>query len=93
MRDDYVGELSMLGEFEGDIVRVDQAELETVLPAIGGEVRILSVAPARECRGLHAKLLELDIDKFRAKVEVTSSGAERGRVLSLDYEHVCKVQR
>lgn len=91
--DEFMGELSMLGEFEGDIVRVDQAELETVLPAVGGEVRILRVAPQRECRGLHARLLELDIDRYKAKVEVTSGGAERGRVLSLDYEHVCKVQR
>lgn len=38
--DKYVGEIAMQGS--GDVVRVDQAELETVIPKPGGRVAVLN---------------------------------------------------
>ena len=42
--DRYVGEISMLDS--GDVIRVDQAQLETVIPSPGGSV-LVSAAPPR----------------------------------------------
>ncbi|CAI5480680.1 unnamed protein product [Closterium sp. Yama58-4] len=83
--DRYVGEIKTLEE--GHVVRVDQEELETVLPQIGGVVRIVNGA----YRGSLAKLVGVDTEKFCAKVEI-QKGAFDGRVISrIDYEDICKV--
>lgn len=44
MIDKYVGEIAMLDS--GDVVRVDQAQLETVIPSPGGSV-LVSVGGAQ----------------------------------------------
>jgi DNA/RNA-binding protein KIN17 len=83
--DKYVGEIEMLESKH--VLRVDQAELETVIPQIGGLVRIVNGA----YRGATAKLLGVDTDKFCAKVQI-EKGAYVGRVLkAVEYEDVCKV--
>ncbi|ONI12054.1 hypothetical protein PRUPE_4G141400 [Prunus persica] len=62
--DKYVGEIEMLESKH--VLRVDQAELETVIPQIGCLVKIVNGA----YRGSNAKLLAVDTDKFCAKVQI-----------------------
>ncbi|KAF5960166.1 hypothetical protein HYC85_001375 [Camellia sinensis] len=83
--DKYVGEIEM---FETKhVLRVDQEELETVIPQIGGIVRIVNGA----YRGSNARLLAVDTDKFCAKVQI-EKGIYDGRVIqAVDYEDICKV--
>eukprot|EP00903_Cladosiphon_okamuranus_P006907 g6722.t1 len=81
----YVGEVKMLDS--GDRLRVDQDDLETVIPAVGGELLIVN----GRCRGERATLLSLDTDAFAASVRVTSDGPDFGTVLDkVEYEDVCK---
>ncbi|MCL7038466.1 hypothetical protein MKW94_025570 [Papaver nudicaule] len=81
----YVGELQMLDTKH--VLRVDQEELETVIPQIGGLVKIVNGA----YRGSNARLLKVDTDKFSAKVQI-EKGIYDGRVLqAVDYEDICKI--
>ncbi|XP_021295483.1 KIN17-like protein [Herrania umbratica] len=82
--DKYVGEIEM---FESKhVLRVDQEELETVIPQIGGLVRIVNGA----YRGSNARLLGVDAEKFCAKVQI-EKGVYDGRVIkAIEYEDICK---
>ncbi|KAL5569083.1 hypothetical protein UlMin_025658 [Ulmus minor] len=83
--DKYVGEIEMLESKH--VLRVDQEELETVIPQIGGLVRIVNGA----YRGSNARLLAVDTDKFSAKVQI-EKGVYDGRVLkAVEYEDICKI--
>ncbi|KAF2296059.1 hypothetical protein GH714_035896 [Hevea brasiliensis] len=83
--DNYVGEIEMLESKH--VLRVDQEELETVIPQIGGLVRIVNGA----YRGSKARLLGVDTEKFCAKVQV-DKGIYDGRVLkAVEYEDICKL--
>lgn len=83
--DRYVGEIEMLES--NHVLRVDQEELETVIPQIGGMVRIVNGA----YRGSSARLLGVDTEKFCAKVQI-EKGVYDGRVLkAIEYEDICKV--
>ncbi|CAI5507160.1 unnamed protein product [Closterium sp. Naga37s-1] len=85
--DRYVGEIKTLEE--GHVVRVDQEELETVLPQIGGVVRVVNGA----YRGSLAKLVGVDTERFCAKVEI-QKGAFDGRVIpKIDYEDISMAAR
>jgi DNA/RNA-binding protein KIN17 len=83
--DKYVGEIEM---FESKhVLRVDQDELETVIPQIGGLVRIVNGA----YRWSNARLLSVDTEKFCAKVQV-EKGLYDGKVLrAVEYEDICKI--
>ena len=73
----------------GLVVRVDQAELETVIPALGGLVLIVNGA----YRGSIARLLAVDTDNFCAKVQI-GKGAYDGRILpKVEYEDLCKLHK
>lgn len=83
--DKYCGEIEMLENKH--VLRVDQEELETVLPQIGGLVKIVNGA----YRGENARLLAIDTDKFCAKVQI-EKGIYDGRVLkAVEYEDICKL--
>ncbi|XP_050387556.1 KIN17-like protein [Argentina anserina] len=83
--DKYVGEIQMLESKH--VLRVDQKELETVIPQIGCLVKIVNGA----YRGSNARLLAVDTDKFCAKVQI-EKGVYDGRVLqAVDYEDICKL--
>lgn len=83
--DKYVGEIEMIESKH--VLRVDQNELETVIPQIGGLVRIINGA----YRGLNARLLKVDVEKFCATVQV-EKGIYDGRVLkAIEYEDISKV--
>ncbi|EPS68155.1 hypothetical protein M569_06617 [Genlisea aurea] len=83
--DRYVAEIEMIENKY--VLRVDQEELETVIPQIGGAVRIVNGA----YRGERAKLLAIDADKFSARVQI-DKGIYDGRILrAVEYEDICKV--
>lgn len=66
----------------GDVLRIGQAELETVLPSVGGSVLVVNGAH----RGSRGTLESLDVDKFCANIKL-----ENGQVHALPYEDVCKI--
>ena len=74
---------SLLRPSAAAALQVDQAELETVLPAPGGVVVV--VRGAR--RGEKGEMLEIDVDKFRARVALGGSGEKAW----FEYEDVCKL--
>ncbi|KAK4353714.1 hypothetical protein RND71_025908 [Anisodus tanguticus] len=83
--DKYVGEIEMLENKH--VLRVDQEELETVIPQIGGLVRIVNGA----YRGSKARLLAIDTDNFCAKVQI-ERGIYDGKILkAIDYEDISKL--
>lgn len=83
--DKYVGEIEMLESKH--VLRIDQEELETVIPQIGGLVRIVNGA----YRGSNARLLSVDTEKYCAKVQI-EKGIYDGRVLkAIEYEDICKI--
>lgn len=57
--------------------------METVLPSVGGSVKILKGAN----KGHMARLEAIDIDKFQAQIQL--SGGEK---VWMEYEDICKVQ-
>ena len=82
--DKYVGEIKMIDSKH--VLRVDQEELETVIPHIGGPLRIVNGA----YRGSNARLLAVDTEKYSAKVQI-EKGIYDGRVLqAVEYEDICK---
>ncbi|XP_009611639.1 KIN17-like protein [Nicotiana tabacum] len=83
--DKYVGEIEMLENKH--VLRVDQEELETVIPQIGGLVRIVNGA----YRGSNARLLAIDTNNFCAKVQI-ERGIYDGKILkATDYEDISKL--
>jgi DNA/RNA-binding protein KIN17 len=83
--DKYVGEIEMLESKH--VLRVDQDELETVIPQIGGLVRIVNGA----YRGSNARLISVDTERFSAKLQV-EKGLYDGKVLkAIEYEDICKI--
>ncbi|PWA35992.1 DNA/RNA-binding protein Kin17, conserved region [Artemisia annua] len=83
--DKYVGEIEMIESKHK--LRVDQEELETVIPQIGGVVRVVNGA----YRGSNARLLSVNTEKFCAKVQI-EKGVYDGRVIqAIEYEDICKV--
>ena len=76
----YVAEVCMTDS--GDVLRIDQAQLETVLPSPGGAVVVLAGKHASS----HAIMVSVDTAKFQAQVEL-----HNGSKLWLDYENVCKL--
>lgn len=83
--DKYVGEIEMLESKH--LLRVDQEELETVIPQIGGLVRIVNGA----YRGSDARLHSVDTENYCAKVQI-EKGIYDGRVLkAIEYEDICKI--
>lgn len=81
----YVAEIKMIDS--GHVLRIDQQELETVLPQIGGFVRIVNGA----YRDSNAKLMGINTEEFSAKVQI-EKGAFDGRVLpNVQYEDICKL--
>ncbi|KAL2558237.1 KIN17-like protein [Forsythia ovata] len=83
--DKYVGEIEMLESKH--VLRVDQEELETVIPQIGGLVKIVNGA----YRGSNARLLSVNTENFCAKLQI-EKGIYDGRVLkAVEYEDICKL--
>ena len=73
---------------DGTLIKLDQEELETVIPSAGGAVLIVNGAH----RGATAKLLSINVDAFTASVRI-DGGAHAGRTVEVEYEEVSKLDR
>jgi len=81
----FIGEIEMLKS--GDVLRLDQIDLETVLPSIGGKVLFVNGVH----RGEQGILQAIDVKKFCATVKLITS-VHRGEVIQkVDYEHISKL--
>ncbi len=65
---------------------MDQAQLETVLPAEGGTVVVVRGPHKGSC----AQMLAIDVDKFSAQVQFLTGGSKREKAW-FEYEDICKV--
>ena len=71
----------------GDKIKIDQAHLETVIPAIGKQVLVVNGA----YRGLRAVLESLDTEHFCVSIRI-DQGTTRGRLVEgVPYEDVSKL--
>uniref|UniRef100_K3WUD6 DNA/RNA-binding protein Kin17 WH-like domain-containing protein n=1 Tax=Globisporangium ultimum (strain ATCC 200006 / CBS 805.95 / DAOM BR144) TaxID=431595 RepID=K3WUD6_GLOUD len=71
----------------GDVLRLDQDDLETVIPKEGRKVKIVNGIG----RGAIAKLLSISVDDFCASVRI-ETGSRKGEVLDrVEYEDICKL--
>eukprot|EP00644_Phytophthora_capsici_P013387 jgi/Phyca11/8556/fgenesh1_pm.PHYCAscaffold_29_\ len=71
----------------GDVLRLDQDDLETVIPKPGRKVKIVNGLG----RGCTAKLLDISVDDFCARIRI-DSGAHRGEVVDrVEYEDICRL--
>jgi len=81
----YVATVSMLDS--GHKLKLDQAHLETVIPAIGRPVLVVNGA----YRGYSAILKELDEKNYCVTIEI-SSGPLKDRIVDkVNYEDICKL--
>jgi len=78
--DTYVGQIKMLDT--GRVLKLDQSHLETVIPAVNGEVLVVN----GKQRGQVGILLGLEEKDFKARVQL-----EKGGEKLLPYEHICKL--
>jgi DNA/RNA-binding protein KIN17 len=90
VQDQYVGEVRMLDTHH--VLRLDQQMLETVIPKVGGRVRILQGSH----RNKDATVRSLNVDKFSVSVTIDEADAsETGRgstvAIELPYEDVSKL--
>jgi len=79
----FLGELEHLKS--GAILRVDQAQLETVIPKPGGKVLVL----LGEHAGAQATLVGVDTKKFKAQVELAGNNGDEAR-LWMEYDDISK---
>jgi len=85
--DRYSGHVRM--HSDGALVKLDQDDLETVVPQVGSTVLVLN----GRCRGETATLLSIDQERFCVTAKV-DGGEQRGRVLEgVEYEDICKVAK
>lgn len=85
--DKFVGEVKLLEG--GDRLRIDQDELETVIPAVGGTVLIVN----GRGKGLLAEMLELDVDNYAARVRVLEGVLKGEKLKGVAYEDISKADR
>jgi len=65
----------------GIVIKIDQAHLETVIPALDSTVAIVN----GKYRGKNGILKDVDFDNYKTKVLVD------GKLISKEYEEICKI--
>ena len=80
---DFLAEIRV----DGAIVRLDQADLETVIPKVGS---LLMVVNGRS-RGMTATLLRIHQDTFNCDIRVEEGVHIKRELLGVDYEDVCRL--
>lgn len=85
VKDKYIATVECLDSRA--VISIDQEYLETVLPSIGGVVRVLNGSQ----RSHQATLLAVDVDKYVATIKMLD-GPKAGQTLSgIAYEDISKV--
>ncbi|XP_063901913.1 DNA/RNA-binding protein KIN17-like [Zophobas morio] len=80
----FIGEVRMLDS--GDLLRLDQDDLETVIPRIGGKVLIVNTAFA----GATGALVAINSETFTALIRI-DKGINKDTEIWLPYEHFSKL--
>ncbi|KAJ1348807.1 hypothetical protein KIN20_004203 [Parelaphostrongylus tenuis] len=81
--DDYVASVKL---DDGVLVKLDQSHVETVIPSVGREMKVVNGA----YRGCIAKLESIDTDNFSLNLRITE-GPMNGRKISVPYEDASKL--
>lgn len=87
--------VAVINDFAADIVvdgskvRLDQQDLETVIPKVGGTVLIVN----GRCRGARATLEELKVESFCCSVKVLEGPFEGVELDSVELEDVSKLSK
>ncbi|TYZ64969.1 hypothetical protein PybrP1_005761 [[Pythium] brassicae (nom. inval.)] len=85
VEDQFCATVELAGS--GDVLRLDQDDLETVIPTVGRRVKIVNGVG----RGSVAELLAISVDDFCASVRIRT-GSRKGDVLErVEYEDICKL--
>ena len=71
----------------GDLLEMDQEDLETVIPAAGGRVRIVN----GRGRGLDARLIAINEEKYSVDVRIEEGPCAGMEVSGVEYEDCCKL--
>ena len=82
VHDTYVAEVRI--DEGGSRIRIDQDQLETVIPKVGRPCLVLN----GRCRGMRGTLLRIHEDKYNCDVVLDSGDRE---LTGVEYEDVCKV--
>lgn len=85
IQDKYTGVVKLIDS--GTTIKLDQAHLESVLPALGKKVIVLNGA----YRGEIANLESINVDKFNAKITLSSGNFKGRSVNSIQYEDISKL--
>ena len=85
VEDRFVALVSMTDS--GDVIRMDQLYLETVIPNIGREVLVVNGAN----RGHKGRVLRVSPDRFSVDIEMLEGALTGTEVKGLEYEDVCKL--
>jgi len=85
LEDKYTALIKLIDS--GDKVKVDQAHVETVIPAIGKAVLLLQ-GPHRGCEGVLTELIE---DEFCCSVRLETGKSAGKTIRSIPYEHMSKL--
>ena len=72
--------------FVGDVLKLDQNYLETVIPAEGKQMLILNGI----YRGRKAILKSIDIDRYAVNLRI-EDGPDKGKTVSVPYEDASKI--
>jgi len=82
--DKYVGEVSLEN---GTVLRLDQNDLETVIPQIG---KLVLVVNGRG-RGLKATLLKINEEQFNCSIRMEEGAYDQRVIDNVDYEDISKL--
>ncbi|EEY64363.1 uncharacterized protein PITG_02945 [Phytophthora infestans T30-4] len=85
VRDQFCATVELMDS--GDVLRLDQDDLETVIPKPGRKVKVVNGLG----RGCTAKLLDISVNDYCARIRI-DSGSHRGEVLDrVEYEDICRL--
>jgi DNA/RNA-binding protein KIN17 len=70
----------------GDVLKLDQSQLETVIPNIGGKLKVVNGA----YRGETATLSAIDTEHFCGQIKL-ETGPRMGNIVACEYEDICKI--
>lgn len=86
VKDKYAAVIAMIDD--GTKLRIDQDELETVIPRPGGSVLVVNGVH----RGETGTVVSIQVEAFAARIKL-GSGPRRGDEVSIEYEDVCKMDK
>lgn len=86
--DKYVAEIKIDSDNDVNvIVRIDQAELETVIPKVGGDVMVLK----GDFSGEVGTLLQINVEEYNATITLNKIFESNKKVVVLEYDYFSKI--